>query len=386
MSTRREFLGYAASAFGAAALAPVFAYTQGRAQAVPGVAPGMIVRSQRFFDLETSPELLRTWITPVPAFFIRNHMAEPFAFDLGEWRLKITGEVEREVQLSYSELQRMPQATVVNTLECAGNGRSNYQPHVPGVQWQRGAVGNARFAGPRLRDVLARAGVKPSGKHIAMFGLDEPPSKVPKFVRSIPLEKATDADTLLATHMNEAPLTKHHGYPARALVPGWIGAASVKWLAELRVLPHEFEGNFMSPGYRLPNQPIAPGGDVDVKQTHPLTALGVKSIITSPAEGSRIRPAALEITGAAWAGEQEVTKVEVSTDEGKTWKPASLRPEHAKYAWRLFSFAWTPPAAGDYVLMSRATDSAGHVQPMQAAWNPSGYVWNGIDRVNIHVS
>jgi DMSO/TMAO reductase YedYZ molybdopterin-dependent catalytic subunit len=237
-----------------------------------------------------------------------------------------------------------------------------------------------------MRDVLARAGVKSTGKHVAFFGLDEPPSKVPKFARSIPIEKAIDADTLLATYMNGAPLTKHHGYPMRALVPGWIGSASVKWLAEMRVLPKEFDGTFMNPGYRLPNQPIAPGGDVNPNETHPITALNVKSIITSPADGAKLRRTPRIIQGAAWAGEKDVVKVEVSTDEGKTWRPAQLGPEHAKYCWRLWSFPWTPEKSGDFVVMSRATDSAGRVQPMEESWNPSGYLWNAVDRVRLHVA
>ena len=154
------------------------------------------------------------------------------------------------------------------------------------MQWQRGAVGTARFTGPRLRDLLQRAGVKATGKHVMFRGLDEVPGKVPPFIRSIPIEKATDPDTLIATHMNGSPLARHHGFPARALVPGWIGAASCKWLTEIKVLSQEFEGNFMKPGYRMPNHSISPGGEVNPDDTHPITALGVKSVIARPADGS----------------------------------------------------------------------------------------------------
>ncbi|HKD92313.1 MAG TPA: sulfite oxidase [Terriglobales bacterium] len=400
MSTRREFLQITTkSAFAGIALSNFSSVLM--AQASTGRPGEMIIRSERYLDLETPPERLQTWITPIEHFFVRNHMAEPYAFDLGEWRLKVTGEVEHPLELSYTELQRMELATVANTLECAGNGRSFYQPHVPGIQWARGAVGTARFHGPRMREVLGRAAVKSSGKHVAFFGLDEPPGKVPKFARSIPIEKAMDADTLLATQMNGLPLSKPHGYPMRALVPGWIGSASVKWLAEMRVLPEEFAGNFMNPGYRLPNQPVAPGGEIDPKETHAITALGVKSIITAPEDGSDFGlvhrtshrsqvpehgVARLTIQGAAWAGEYDVSKVEVSTDEGKTWHTARMHAEQAKYCWRLWNFSWTPPEPGDYVLMSRATDSAGHLQPMEQSWNPSGYLWNAVDRVRLHVT
>src|SRR5215467_13108727 len=165
-------------------------------------------------------------------------------------------------------------------------GRSLHRPQVPGIQWGKGAVGTARFSGPRLRDVLQRAAVKPTGKHVMFRGLDDIPGKVPPFIRSIPLEKALDSDTLVATRMNGDPLPQHHGYPARALVPGWIGAASCKWLSEIKVLDKEFEGNFMNPGYRLPNQPVKPGEVVKPEDTHPVTELNVKSLIVSPADGS----------------------------------------------------------------------------------------------------
>jgi sulfite oxidase len=212
------------------------------------------------------------------------------------------------------------------------------------------------------------------------------PGKVPPFIRSIPIEKALDPDTLLATTMNGSPLTKHHGYPVRALVPGWIGAASCKWLTEIRVLEHEFEGNFMNPGYRMPKVPLAPGGSVKPEDTAVITVLNVKSVITTPIAGSEQRLAPVHITGAAWAGEADVTKVDVSTDGGSSWRPAQLDRLQAKYAWRLWEYTWKPHAAGSYVLMSRATDSRGRTQAMQAPWNPAGYLWNGIDQVKINVT
>jgi DMSO/TMAO reductase YedYZ molybdopterin-dependent catalytic subunit len=205
-------------------------------------------------------------------------------------------------------------------------------------------------------------------------------------MRSIPIEKALDPDTLVATHMNGEKLSPHHGFPARIMVPGWIGAASLKWVAEIRVLDHEFDGNYMKPGYRLPERSLAPGEDLkpgDV--TNAVTKLNVKSVIAAPGDGSLIRRRPFTIRGAAWAGEAEVTRVDVSVDNGQTWKPADLGQDHAKYAWRLWQYTWTPQKAGGYVIMSRATDSAGRVQPAQAAWNPSGYLWNAIDQVKIHV-
>jgi len=345
----------------------------------------MIVRSFRFVDLESPVEYFNSWLTPVPRFFVRNHMHEPSELSAETWQLTIGGEVEKPVTLTLADLSKIETHSVVNTLECAGNGRGLYRPQVPGVQWGKGAVGTARFSGPRMRDVLERAGVKATGKHVMFRGSDEVPGKVPPFIRSIPIEKALDSDTLIATQMNGAPLTKHHGFPARALAPGWIGAASCKWLTEIKVLDSEFVGNFMSPGYRFPNQPVKPGDAVKPEDTHPLTALSVKSAIASPLDKANLKTGRIAIHGVAWAGEADVVKVEVSTDGGTSWTQASLGHEQARYAWLLWSYEWKAKA-GDYTILSRATDSQGRAQPATPAWNPSGYLYNAVDQVSIHVA
>lgn len=352
--------------------------------AFPG-EDGMIVRSFRFVDLESPVHYLNTWITPVPRFFVRNHMHEPSELNPQDWKLTIGGEVEKPFSLTFSELSKLKTHSVVNTLECAGNGRGLYRPQVPGIQWGKGAVGTARFSGPRLGEVLERSGMKPSGKHVMFRGLDEVPGKVPPFIRSIPLEKALDSNTLIATHMDGAPLTKHHGFPARALVPGWIGAASCKWLTEIKVLDSEFVGNFMSPGYRLPNQPPKPGEPVKPEDTHVITALNVKSVISGPVDGGRVKAGTVSIRGAAWAGEANIVKVEVSTDNGANWGSAALAREQAQYAWRLWSYE-PQLKSGDYTILSRATDSQGRTQPASPEWNSSGYLYNAIDQVKIHVA
>lgn len=385
MISRRKFVVGASAAIGVVgAVRPLLGWREDESVAIPG-KDGMIVRSFRFLDLEMPVEYANSFITPVEHFFVRNHMYEPSTLDAAEWRLSIAGEVEKPVTLSLAELAKMPQRAVTNTLECAGNGRAFAVPHVPGVQWRKGAVGTARFAGPRLRDVLERAGVKSAGKHVMFRGLDEVPRKVPPFIRSIPIEKATDSDTLLALQMNGAPLTTHHGFPARALVPGWIGAASCKWLTEIKLLDKEFEGNFMSPGYRMPKHPVMPGEAVKVEDTHPATALNVNSLIASPSDGATLKSRIIHVQGVAWAGEANVQKVEISTDAGATWHPAQLARDESRYAWRLWSYPWKAPRAGDYKILSRATDSAGRVQPDSVQWNPSGYLINVTDQVIIHV-
>src|ERR1700681_2253935 len=339
MNSRRTFLKQMSGAALAVGAAPSLlswaAAAQGASLEIPG-EDGMLVRSFSFVDLETPVEYFNSWLTPVPHFFVRNHMHEPSELNKENWQLTVGGEVEKPFTLTLSDLSKWETHSVVNTLECAGNGRSLHHPQVPGIQWGKGAVGTARFSGPRLRDVLQRAGIKSTGKHVMFRGLDEVPGRVPPFIRSIPIEKALDGDTLIATHMNGSPLTKHHGFPARALVPGWIGAASCKWIAEIKVLEAEFAGNFMSPAYRFPNQPVQPGDAVKPEDTHPLTALSVKSVISGPTDGTGIKAGKVVVHGAAWAGEADIAKVEISTDGGASWVAAKLGHGHAHYAWRVW--------------------------------------------------
>ncbi len=388
MNSRRNFLKQMSGAALAVNTAPSLLAWANAAQAgsvaVPG-EDGMIVRSFRFVDLETPVEYFNTWLTPVPHFFVRNHMHEPSQLSAEDWRLTVGGEVEKPFTLTLAELSKLETHSVVNTLECAGNGRSLQRPQVPGVQWGKGAVSTARFSGPRLRDVLQRAAIKSTGKHVMFRGLDEIPGKVPPFIRSIPLEKALDADTLVATHMNGAALTKHHGFPARALVPGWIGAASCKWLTEIKILDAEFVGNFMSPAYRFPNQPGKPGEAIKPEDTHPLTALSVKSVISGPLDGASLKAGKVTLHGVAWAGEADVVKVEVSTDGGASWNAARLGHEQAHYAWRLWNYEWKA-TNGDHNILSRATDSQGRTQPATPVWNPSGYLYNAPDQVKVHAA
>jgi len=387
MNSRRDFLHHMSAAALVAGVPSLLTWAAPEPQSVPVPGEdGMILRSYRFVDLESPVDYFNTWLTPVPHFFVRNHMHEPSELEAGDWRLSIGGEVEKPLTLALAELSRFESHAVVNTLECAGNGRSLQRPQVPGIQWGKGAVSTARFTGPRLRDVLQRAGVKSTGKHVMFRGLDEVPGKVPPFIRSIPIEKAIDSDTLIATHMNGLPLTKHHGFPARALVPGWIGAASCKWLTEIKVLESEFVGNFMSPGYRFPNQPGQPGEAVKPEDTHPLTALSVKSVIAGPLDGATVKSGKVSVHGAAWAGEADIAKVEISTDGGTSWNPATLGHDQSHYAWRLWSFNWKAAKSGDYAILSRATDSQGRTQPSTPVWNPSGYLYNAIDQVKVHVS
>jgi sulfite oxidase len=296
----------------------------------------------------------------------------------------VDGEVLRPLRLTLAELKQLPSSTVTCVLECSGNGRSLYRPRIPGVPWGHGAVGNARWTGVRVRDLLERAGVKPGARHLQAAGTDEPPPGTPQFLRSIPLEK-TVADAILAYEMNGEPLPPLHGSPARLVVPGWAGQHWMKWVGKLSPRAEEATGFFMDTDYCYPVRPGAPGVPIEPGDMRPITELFVKSQITQAPERARV---GVEVTirGLAWSGAPDVAKVEVSDDDGATWTTADLDPEHDLYAWRLWSFPWTPRRAGRAQLHARATDSRGSVQPREAMWNPGGYLHNGWHSVEIGVS
>ncbi len=386
-SSRRMFFRRAGRvALSAAALGAFPLRVPAPAQGLQARKEGLILRSPQPLDLETPVHLLDSWITPIEYFYVRNHLYMP-EVDAAAWRLRVEGEVERPLALSLDDLKSFAPATEVVTLECAGSGRSFYRPRVAGVQWGRGAVGTARWTGVRLADVLQKAGVKKTGRHVAFDGADQPIGGVPDFIRSVPMEKCLHPSTLLAYEMNGRLLPVQHGFPLRGIVPGWEGAASVKWLTRLLVQEREADGFFMAVAYRNPNRPVAPGEAVDPADMRVLTSLDVKSIITAPRDGAGFAlGASVEIRGCAWAGEAEVKRVEISTDRGRTWQPAELGHDRASFAWRRFRLAWKAPGRGSYLLMSRAGDSQGRVQPIAPQWNPSGYLWNVVDQVRIQVA
>jgi DMSO/TMAO reductase YedYZ molybdopterin-dependent catalytic subunit len=229
-------------------------------------------------------------------------------------------------------------------------------------------------------------GVKPTARYLWFDGADRGVGRAPDFVRSLPIEKALDRDTLLAYEMNGEPLPIPHGFPLRAVVPGWEGAYSVKWLTHIQVSGEDHDGPFVQSGYRYPRRPVVPGSTVPASEMLPLRALPVKSLITAPATNTVVsRGAAIRISGFAWAGEAEVVRVEVSTDNGRTWERAQLGRDQSRHAWRRFDYVWRPPDSGSYVVLSRATDNRGVTQPVVPEWNPAGYVWNAIDSVRVNV-
>jgi DMSO/TMAO reductase YedYZ molybdopterin-dependent catalytic subunit len=380
---RRDFLIGAGQLTAGLTLAPALLESAFAQTTVKGKEK-LIVRSIRPEDLETPVSLLNTWITPNDLFYVRHHMYAA-KVDVNEWKLTVGGEVQNPFTLTLDELKREPKHAVTVTLECAGNGRAFSDPPVAGIQWEKGAVGTARFAGARLADILKRAGVKPTGQYVAMNGADKPVGKMPDFVRNVPIKKALDADTILAYEMNGEALPILHGFPLRAIVSGWEGAYSVKWLTDLQVLEKEYDGFFVKTAYRFPNRPVAPGEAVAPQDMIPLTGLVVKSFINSPLDGATVAPGKIRLSGFAWAGESNILKVDVSMDNGSSWFPAKLSKERQRYAWQSFEYEFDISRPGSYLLMSRATDDKGNVQPVAPQWNPSGYLWNVIDKVRVNV-
>lgn len=334
-------------------------------------------------NAETPLELLTDYLTPNELFFVRSHWI-PRMPDLKTWQLVVDGEVRTPLQLTLSDLKKMPRAEATCALQCAGNGRAQQSPIVPGVQWNYGAVGNGRWSGVRLRDVLARAGVASAAKHLHTFGSDDPPGKVPPFHRSIELEKAMD-DCILAYEMNGQPLPAQHGAPLRLVVPGWAGDHWMKWLVRLTVSTAPQTGFYMDTAYRWPIQPGAPGVSFKPEEMRPLTEIAVKSNITTAPKKLRVGAIA-EIRGFAFSGAADIAKVEISDDNMKTFRPAALDSRHSPHAWRLWSYRWKPTRAGIHQLTVRATDSRGVTQPRDTIWNQSGYLYNGWHSAKVEVT
>jgi DMSO/TMAO reductase YedYZ molybdopterin-dependent catalytic subunit len=385
LTSRRSFLKRAGQLGLALGLARALPPSLTNAQESSGPSSKLIVRSENPQDLETPPELMDTWITPNDLFYVRSHMYTP-KVELNDWRLQIDGAVNQNVTLTLDDLKRFPQSMQVVTLECSGNGRAFYDPPIPGAQWEKGAVGNARWNGARLYDVLQRAGVKPEGKFLTIDGADTPMGKMPDFIRSIPIEKAMHPDTLLAYQMNGETIPIAHGYPLRLIVPGWTGNNNVKWVTHITLTDKPDEGFFMKTAYKKPNISVAPGGTADPSTMVSLTGLAVKSFITSPKNGSQFKRGPVTATGVAYAGEQDIAAVDVSTDLGRTWRPATLGKDKARYAWRLWEYTWSATEPGSFLIMSRAKDSTGRIQPMVQDWNPPGYLWNVVDRVRVNIT
>jgi len=353
----------------------------------PKGQPGLIIREKEPQNLEFPFGSLEDFATPNELFYVRNHFAAP-QVDIKNWKLRVEGAVDNPLNLSLDDLLKMKTARQGATLECAGNGRIFLNPKVNGVNWEMGAVSNAEWGGVPLNAVLDKAGLKKQALEVILEGADSGEVKTdPKspgeihFARSLPLAKALRKEVLLAHKMNGEDLPAAHGYPLRAVVPGWYGMASVKWLNRIVVVDKPFAGYFQTMSYTY-FEDIG-----DLPQMVPISELQVKSQIARPTI-QEVVPAKSKyrVFGAAWSGESTIAKVEVSTDRARNWHEARLLDNATPFCWRLWEYDWeTPGQAGKAEVMSRATDKNGRTQPMAREEGRGNYMISHVIPVEVLV-
>ena len=356
----------------------------------------LLLLTDRPVQLETPRYFFQTPFTPNGAFYVRWHLDDiPNTVDLGEWRLEISGNVEKPAKYTFDALlNSLPATTVAAVNQCSGNSRSRFQPRVAGGQWGNGAMGNALWKGVRLADVLAGAGVKAGSVEVQFQGLDR--GKGPEgrgsnaFLKSLEISNPVLKECILAYEMNGEPLPMLNGFPVRLVVPGYFATYWVKALTNIRVLDKPDENFWMKTGYRIPDTARGTTTPAEVKagtvKTVPIGRMPVRSFIITP-DGETKVPMGMTVNvrGIAFSGEGRVTRVEVSEDDAKSWLPAKLGEDLGAYSFRMWEFAWKPRRAGLHVLAVRATDEKGNVQPDEGVWNPGGYLWNRIERQHVMV-
>ena len=337
---------------------------------------GVITRQQNPVNVEYPFEALDGPLTPAAQFYVRSHHTVP-AVDADTFTLAVGGRVERPIELTMADLRSMPAVTRRVTLECAGNGRVFLVPAVEGAQWGLGAVGTAEWTGVPLADVLARAGVRVDAVEVVMEGADRGHAKEPPvppgeihYAQSIPVRKVDDV--VLAYAMNGRPLPADHGFPLRAVVGGWYGTSSVKWLRRLELVDEPFRGYYRAVDYAYWAERAGNPARV------PIEELNAKAQIARPAKREVVPQGTVyPVAGAAWTGDTDVVRVEVSTDGGRSFADATLLGEPVRHAWRLWHFDWhTPAEPGPATLLARATDARGRTQPADREANHGVYLVN----------
>jgi len=355
---------------------------------------GMVVLNDKPWNIEARAHLLDDQITPNKFMFIRNNGIIPEDIDVGKWTLTIDGEsVKQSKTYTLTELKsKFPHYTYQLTLECGGNGRSEFDPPAKGNQWTVGAVSCARWTGVRLRDILEDVGIKNDavyvGYHAADVHLSRDPKKEP-ISRGAPMSKIMQDETLIAFEMNGEDIPLAHGYPLRLVAGGWPASVSGKWVNRISVRNIIHDGTKMTgTAYRVPCNPVAPGEKVKDEDMCIIESMPVKSLITYPKTGATIKEGQkLNIRGHAWAGELEVSKMEYSIDFGSTWRQCSLEKPTNRLAWQHFGVKVAFPKKGYYEVWARATGSNGISQPMLLpGWNPKGYLNNACHRIAIKVA
>ncbi len=356
----------------------------------PQKAP-LILLTDRPVQLETPRNYFTSAFTPNEAFYVRWHLDKiPNTVDLKEWRLHVEGNVSSPQAFSFGDLLRKFKAeTIAAVNQCSGNSRSRLQPRVPGGQWGNGAMGNARWTGVKLRDLLSAAGMKSGSLQVQLQGLEqgEGPEGMGSrsFLKSLDLDNQVIDECLVAYAMNGEPLPLLNGFPVRLVVPGYFATYWMKCVTWIRGLDKADENFWMKTGYRIPDTPRGTTTPETMKaggvKTVPIGKMPVRSFLVTP-DGSGKIPAGMSVNlrGIAFSGYGRVTKVDVSDDNLNTWKSARLGEDFGPYSFRTWELAWTPKTAGKYSVAVRATDEKGNVQPDDPVWNPGGYLWNRIER------
>jgi DMSO/TMAO reductase YedYZ molybdopterin-dependent catalytic subunit len=362
-----------------------------RSEAVLDVLPGkrpLIKLSYRPPNYETPIEAFGDVITPNDAFFVRYHLSDIPAVDAASWRLKIGGDgANGEAELSLDDLKKMPTAEVVAVNQCSGNRRGLFWPHVAGVQWGYGAMGCARWKGTRLKDVLAKVGIKPDAIEIVFDGADRPAvDGTPDFVKSIPVWKAMEDTTLIAYEMNGSPLPHFNGFPARIVLPGWTGTYWLKHVVSIRAVTKPFDGFWIKSAYRIPVGKfpvVARFISQETPANTPITEILVNSLITSHRDGATVNAGKVTVAGIAWDGGYEIRTVEVSSDGGMTWNAATLEENLGRYAFRPWRHV-IDIRPGKNTVSARATNAIGQSQTASLILNPAGYHHNVMQSVTLN--
>jgi DMSO/TMAO reductase YedYZ molybdopterin-dependent catalytic subunit len=328
--------------------------------------------------------------TPNERFFVRWHWSlTPTNVNVDTFRLNVHGHVDRMLSLSLNELMALPQFEIAAVNQCSGNSRGFFEPRVAGGEWGNGAMGNARWSGVRLKDVLDKAGVKAGALEVRLSGLDTPPvPNAPQFIKSLDIDHARDGEVMIAYAMNGKPLPLLNGFPLRVIVPGWYATYWVKMLNDIEVLDQPDSNFWMKSAYLIPD---TPGADVKPEETNvkmvPINRMNPRSFITNIKAGASIHAdKSTLLRGIAFGGDTGVKRVDFSGDGGKTWEAARLGKDEGKYGFRRFEVRFKLPAKGSATLMVRCTNSNGVAQPDRANWNPAGFMRNIIERVPVSVA
>ncbi|HEX5623217.1 MAG TPA: molybdopterin-dependent oxidoreductase [Sulfuricurvum sp.] len=347
--------------------------------------------------LESPRDIYTQAITPNDQFFVRWHMPDiPTYIDLNEFRLNVQGSLETPLSLSVDDLKsKFEPVEITSVLQCGGNSRKFYAKQTGqathGVQWGHGAMGCAVWKGARLKDILHMAGVKGSAKYVGVNGLEKPAvDETPKFFREMSIDEALSGDIIVAYSMNGADIPYLNGFPLKLVIPGHFSDSWVKMLSEITVFDEYQKSFFMDVAYTVPDNDcecVISGSDFEYKRK-PIAVMKVKSVIGYPTPNTVIKKGSrVQVTGVAFDQGKGIKEVMISVDGGKSWSATALQKDYGRYAYRQWTYSWEPKAKGEYIIMVRAINRIGNIQPQvdEIGWNAGGYQYNAVDSVNVKI-